>query len=132
MKSLSESGRHENVLFLLDAVETKEYLIAVMELVDGDLHDMLGSVRGAHKIVDIFRQIVQGCAYIKQQGYYHCDLSLENVLIKLVPNYQVKWNSILQEETLGEILPDLALGKMTPEEFTAKEDESIAQFLEEQ
>lgn len=50
----------------------------------------------------------------------------------LVPNYQVKWNSILQEETLGEILPDLALGKMTPEEFTAKEDESIAQFLEEQ
>ena len=51
---------------------------------------------------------------------------------QLVPNYQVKWNSILQEETLGEILPDLALGKMTPEEFTAKEDESIAQFLEEQ
>ena len=51
---------------------------------------------------------------------------------QLVPNYQVKWNSILQEETLGEILPDLALGKMTPEEFTAKEDESIAQLLEEQ
>ena len=51
---------------------------------------------------------------------------------QLVPNYQVKWNSILQEETLGEILPDLALGKMTPEEFTAEEDESIAQFLEEQ
>ena len=95
MKSLSESGRHENVLFLLDAVETKEYLIAVMELVDGDLHDMLGSVRGAHKIVDIFRQIVQGCAYIKQQGYYHCDLSLENVLIKLVPNYQNAGNTRL-------------------------------------
>ena len=44
---------------------------------------------------------------------------------QLVPNYQVKWNSILQEETLGEILPDLAQGKMTPEEFTEKEDESI-------
>lgn len=51
---------------------------------------------------------------------------------QLVPNYQVKWNSILQEETLGEILPDLAQGKMTPEEFTAKEDESIQKFLEEQ
>ena len=51
---------------------------------------------------------------------------------QLVPNYQVKWNSILQEETLGEILPDLARGKMTPEEFTAKEDESIQKFLEEQ
>ena len=51
---------------------------------------------------------------------------------QLVPNYQVKWNSILQEETLGEILPDLAQGKMTPEEFTAKEDESIQSFQEEQ
>ena len=51
---------------------------------------------------------------------------------ELVPNYQVKWNSILQEETLGEILPDLASGKITPEEFTKKEDESIQQFLEEQ
>lgn len=52
--------------------------------------------------------------------------------LQLVPNYQVKWNSILQEETLGEILPDLAQGKMTPEEFTEKEDESIRKFLEEQ
>ena len=51
---------------------------------------------------------------------------------QLVPNYQVKWNSILQEETLGEILPDLAQGKMTTEEFTEKEDESIQKFLEEQ
>lgn len=51
---------------------------------------------------------------------------------QLVPNYQVKWNSILQEETLGEILPDLVQGKMTPEEFTKKEDESIRRFQEEQ
>ena len=51
---------------------------------------------------------------------------------QLVPNYQVKWNSILQEETLGEILPALAQGKMSPKEFTAREDESIRRFLEEQ
>ena len=51
---------------------------------------------------------------------------------QLVPNYQVKWNSILQEETLGEILPALAQGKMTPEEFAAREDESIRMFEEEQ
>ena len=50
----------------------------------------------------------------------------------LVHNYQVKWNSILQEETLGTILPDLAQGKISPEEFTRKEDESIQEFLEEQ
>ncbi len=51
---------------------------------------------------------------------------------QIVPNYQVKWNSILQEETLGECLPDLAQGKMSPEEFVKKADESIRQYEEEQ
>ena len=51
---------------------------------------------------------------------------------QLVPNYQVKWNSILQEETLGEILPELAQGKISAEDFTRREDESIQEFLEEQ
>lgn len=51
---------------------------------------------------------------------------------EIVPNYQVKWNSILQEKTLGEELPKLAQGKISVEEFTMKEDASILQFLEEQ
>ena len=51
---------------------------------------------------------------------------------QIVPNYQVKWNSILQEEILGEILPELVQGKITAEEFTRKEDESIQKFEEEQ
>ena len=88
MKELSMHGGHENVLYMYDALETKEYLIAVMELVDGDLHDMLGSVQGHVAVVDVFRQILLGYQYIMKQGYYHCDLSLENVLVKLVPNYR--------------------------------------------
>lgn len=51
---------------------------------------------------------------------------------QIVPNYQVKWNSILQEDTLGEYLPQLISGKITAEEFTRMEDESIRQFDEEQ
>ena len=39
---------------------------------------------------------------------------------------------IFPQETLGTILPDLAQGKISPEEFTRKEDESIQEFLEEQ
>ena len=50
---------------------------------------------------------------------------------KLVPNYQVKWNSVLQEETLGEALPKLIQGDISPEEFTQMEDESIREFEEE-
>ena len=68
-------------------VETKIYLIAVMELVDGDLHDLLPSIHGKEGVVDVFHQILLGYNYIVQQGYYHCDLSLENIAVKLVPNY---------------------------------------------
>ena len=68
--------------------------------------------------------------------------SFENQIVKdyveaykgnpqLVPNYQVKWNSVLQEETLGEALPKLIRGDISPEEFTQMEDESIREFEEE-
>ena len=50
---------------------------------------------------------------------------------QLVPNYQVKWNSVLQEETLGEALPKLVQGDISPEEFTQMEDESIRELEEE-
>ena len=97
MKELSEAGGHENILFLHDClglllyyqydVETKEYLIAVMELVDGDLHDMLASVKNQDSAISIFSQIIRGYHYLVQKGYFHCDLSLENIAIKLVPNF---------------------------------------------
>lgn len=50
---------------------------------------------------------------------------------QIVPNYQVKWNSVLQEETLGECLPKLVDGEMSVEEFIRREDESIRQYEDE-
>ncbi len=47
---------------------------------------------------------------------------------QIVPNYQVKWNSILQEETLGEVLPLLAEGKIDAEGFVKMADESIKEY----
>lgn len=47
---------------------------------------------------------------------------------QIVPNYQVKWNSVLQEETLGEYIPKLVKNQMTEEEFVQKEDESVRRF----
>lgn len=58
-----------------------------MELVDGDLHDLLPSLRNHDTIIDLFSQILRGYQYIVHQGYYHCDLSLENITIKFIPNY---------------------------------------------
>lgn len=47
---------------------------------------------------------------------------------QIVPNYQVKWNSIFQEETLGEYIPKLVKNQVTEEEFILKADESIQQY----
>lgn len=49
-----------------------------------------------------------------------------------VPNYQVKWNSVFQENTLSKYLPQLAEGRITPEDFLNYADDSIRQFEEEQ
>lgn len=51
---------------------------------------------------------------------------------KFVPNYQVKWNSVFQENTLPKYLPQLAEGRITPEDFLNYADDSIRQFEEEQ
>lgn len=50
----------------------------------------------------------------------------------LISNYQTKWNSILQEEVIGEALPLLATGDITPEQFVEREDESVKRYNMEQ
>lgn len=52
--------------------------------------------------------------------------------MRFVPNYQVKWNSVFQEETLEQYLPELVTNKITEEEFLEAADESIRQFRMEQ
>ena len=42
-----------------------------------------------------------------------------------------KWNSILQEETIGECLPQLAAGKMLPAQMVETADESIREYEKE-
>ena len=51
---------------------------------------------------------------------------------QIVPNYQVKWNSILQEKTIGEALPLLKEGKFDTEGFVKMADESIKEYEAEQ
>lgn len=51
---------------------------------------------------------------------------------QIVPNYQTKWNSILQEQTLGEALPMLTEDKITTEDFIQLLDESVKEYQSEQ
>ena len=84
-------------------------------------------------------------AYNKQEKdtLFAKDLSQEQGLLsdylnafshaeQIVPNYQVKWNSIFQEETIGEALPLLAEEKITPEDFVRMADESVWEYQNEQ
>lgn len=48
---------------------------------------------------------------------------------QIVPNYQVKWNSLLQENVLGECLAELVQGKITEQEFTQAEDEILPIYI---
>lgn len=50
----------------------------------------------------------------------------------IVPNYQTKWNSILQEQTLGEALPMLVQKEITIEGFIQMLDDSVKDYQAEQ
>lgn len=51
---------------------------------------------------------------------------------RMVPDYQVKWNSVLQEKALGEALPLFAQNKISPGTFIEMLDESVEEFIKEQ
>ncbi|MBU5430085.1 extracellular solute-binding protein [Kineothrix sp. MSJ-39] len=51
---------------------------------------------------------------------------------QIVPNYQVKWNSVLQERTLGEALPALAQKKITQADFVRMLGESVTESKKEE
>ena len=59
----------------------------MLELVDGDLQQFLPMFKTEDSIRELFYQILQGYQFIVKNGYYHGDISPENILIKIIPNY---------------------------------------------
>ena len=51
---------------------------------------------------------------------------------QIVPDYQVRWNSVLQEKTLKEALPLFAQNKISPGSFIEMLNESVEEFKREQ
>ena len=51
---------------------------------------------------------------------------------RIVPDYQVKWNSVLQEKTLEEVLTLFAQNKISPGTFIEMLNESVEEFVKEQ
>lgn len=51
---------------------------------------------------------------------------------QIVPDYQARWNSVLQEKTLKEALTLFAQNKLLPDSFIEMMNESVAEFNREQ
>lgn len=47
---------------------------------------------------------------------------------KLIPNYQLKWNSLIQNDLFSENLPKLVRGEMETEEFVKALDRAVEQY----
>ncbi|KAI9251791.1 kinase-like domain-containing protein, partial [Phascolomyces articulosus] len=88
--------KHTHLLTLHGTTQDKDYIYMVMELCDqGDLFDFV--VRNNNNnntkededteaeqemVVQTFSQILEAMDYMHQQGVYHRDLKLENILLK--------------------------------------------------
>ena len=47
------------------------------------------------------------------------------------PQYQGKWDSVVQTEVIEQELPNLAMGVITPEEFITKMTEGAQRYVSE-
>ena len=56
------------------------------ELVNGSLEDYGNWVRTEKLTQTVFQQVVEGYSRLREIGYYHCNLCLENCLLLLQAN----------------------------------------------
>ena len=77
-------GKHNNVCYLENYVETEDHILLVFELCDGgDLFDAI-KAKGIHKedTKFVFSQVIEGVRHIHSKGVYHRDLKPENILLQ--------------------------------------------------
>ncbi|OWB75764.1 kinase activity protein [[Candida] boidinii] len=87
---MKKLGFHENIVQLIDVIETRKYIILVMEYVEqGDLYDAihnktklgLSFQNDPSKFVNFAKQLYNIINYSHSKGIYHRDLKPENILL---------------------------------------------------
>jgi serine/threonine protein kinase len=73
----------ENVIQLLETIETREYIFIILEHCNGDLFDsILESTCDEYEAKKLFFQLAGAVKKCHDRGIYHRDLKPENVLLK--------------------------------------------------
>lgn len=87
---------HPNIIKIYDYVETKKYIMILMEYIDNDLFNIINELHENLIYISEFRasiyveQIVKGLKYCKEKfGIMHRDVKTENILIDIDDNVKI-------------------------------------------
>ena len=95
LESLNEQDPDmNNIVKLLNCFEFRQHLCIAYELLSINLYQFLrkNQFRGTNisQIKRIASQVLISLKYIHSQGYFHCDLKLENILLKSESKTSIK------------------------------------------
>ena len=84
---------HKNIIKFITAINTKKQIVIVMEYKSPQslfqyMQNLHCSLLNIDKVINIFKQIVSGIAYMHSRKIAHRDIKLENILID--SNSQIK------------------------------------------
>jgi len=123
-KILKSLQKHNNIVRMksVSRIE-KKYVISMEKCKGGDLFDAVNRFN-THTTKSIVRQILDGIAYIHKNGYIHCDIKLENIMLTdesqdspVVRIIDFGSTQLIKNHgegcigTMGYISPDIIMGK---------------------
>ena len=90
IKSLTALADCEQVICYLGFLEDKYFSYIVLELMEGNLEQLLNIQITIKKRENLCHDVVKGLSYVHSQGYLHRDLKPSNILFKTFPKMCLK------------------------------------------